>query len=84
MVRLASLCPIHAAITATGTPDRCISVAQVWRAACNLMCRTPAEEPKPKNRRKRQPPRQGSNVPPLELLGLAVGAADQFADRGHG
>ena len=25
----------------------------------------PAEEPKPKNRRKRQPPRQGSNVPPL-------------------
>jgi transcriptional regulator with XRE-family HTH domain len=25
----------------------------------------PAEEPKPKNRRKRQPPRRGSNVPPL-------------------
>ena len=29
MVRLASLCPIHAAITATGTPDKCIEVAQV-------------------------------------------------------
>jgi hypothetical protein len=35
------LCPIHAAITATGTPDRCIRVAQVCRAACSLMCRTP-------------------------------------------
>lgn len=29
IVRLASLWPIHAAITAAGTPSRCISVAQV-------------------------------------------------------
>jgi hypothetical protein len=42
MVKLASLCPIHAAITATGTPDKCIKVAHVCRAACNLICRTPA------------------------------------------
>ena len=41
-MRLASLCPIHAAITATGTPCRCISVAQVCRAACSLICRSPA------------------------------------------
>jgi len=37
----ASLCPIHAAMTATGTPDRCINVAQVCRAACSLIWRTP-------------------------------------------
>lgn len=33
MVRLASLWPIHAAITANGTPCKCISVAQVCLAA---------------------------------------------------
>lgn len=42
IVRLASLWPIHAAITATGTTCRCINVAQVCRAACSLMCRIPA------------------------------------------
>lgn len=41
MVRLASLCPIQAAITAVGTALRCINVAQVCLAACNLMCRSP-------------------------------------------
>ena len=40
IVRLASLCPVHAAITATGTFEMSIRVAQVCRAACSLMCRT--------------------------------------------
>lgn len=31
MVRLATQCPIHASITATGTPSRSIRVAAVWR-----------------------------------------------------
>jgi hypothetical protein len=46
IVRLASLCPIHAAMTATGTPCKCVSVAQLCLPPCNLMCRTPAAEGK--------------------------------------
>src|ERR1700722_2967073 len=38
----ASLCPIHAAMTATGTPDKCINVAHVCRAAWSLIWRTSA------------------------------------------
>jgi hypothetical protein len=34
MVRLGFLCPIHAAITATGTPCRCIRVAQACLSRC--------------------------------------------------
>ena len=41
-IELASLCPIHAAITARGVPCRCIKVAQVCRAAWSLMWRMPA------------------------------------------
>ena len=42
IVKLASLCPIHAAITATGTPAKCICVAAVCLAACSLIGRKPA------------------------------------------
>src|SRR5271157_5871178 len=65
IVRLASLCPIHAAITATGTPDRCINVAQVCRAACNLIWRMPASFTASRQYRDSTPGAYGS---PISLL----------------